>query len=405
MVALSDRGSAAVRSALLSTLETTQAGRPRAFERLGGRSLIAWQVDLARDLGCQRIICLAERVTEALGDLRHQVEAEGLDFHLVRGPLPLVSLLSADQELAVFADGLVADRERLASAFNDNRGVLALPVEEGLAAGFERIDADYAWGGVLVARARIVEQLAEMPPDSDTISLLLRLALQAGTPLIPLQAEVVQNGEWLLVTERAALVQREEALLDRSIESELSLAPGIAASSRVARRLAPDGLERGPAFAMATGYLGLIGALTLAQFSMPVAGLAVFALAAFALGIGAALDRLKARLRGIGKSAGRADWRRLAVDGVLGTLLAMPLEQGNLPERFFLPVMLLALLRLAETLVPERWRASWQDRILLAAVLLPAAWFGVLDQALAVFCLLTVSSCLFFRGKIEITRA
>lgn len=394
-----------MRSALLSTLETTQAGRPRAFERLGGRPLIAWQVDLARDLGCQRIICLAERETEALGDLREQVEAEGLDFQLVRGPLPLVSLLSADQELAVFADGLVADRERLASAFNGNRGVLALPAEEGLAAGFERIDADHAWAGVLAARARIVEQLAEMPPDSDTISVLLRLALQAGTPLIPLQAEVVHNGEWLLVTERAALAQREEALLDRSVESEMWLAPGIAASSRVARRLAPDALERGPAFAFATGCLGLVGALALAQFSMPVAGLMVFALAAFALGIGAALDRLKARLRGIGKSAGRTDWRQLAVDGVLATLLAMPLEQGNLPERFFLPVMLLALLRLAETLAPERWRASWQDRILLGALLLPAAWFGVLDQALAVFCLLTVGSCLFFRGKIEITRA
>jgi len=394
-----------VRSALLSTLELTQAGRPRAFERLGGRSLIAWQVDMARDLGCTRIICLAQRDSEPLQDLHESVESAGLEFQLVRGPLPLARLLSADQELVVIADGLVIDRERLAATIGEQRGVAALPAEEGLAAGFERIDADHAWGGVLVTRARIAEQLADMPPDCDTISVLLRLALQAGARLVNVSAEALDSGEWLLVRDRAVLAMREEALLDRSVESAAWSAPGTALSRRIARALAPDALDRGPATALGLGALGLLGAVVLAQLGLSLAGLTSFIVGAFTLKLGEALGRLKARLRGIGPGTRRADLLRNILDFSLVMALSLPFELDSLPQRMFLPLMFVGLLRLGESLAPEKWRAAWGDRLLAASILLPAAWFGVLDQAVAGLSLLALGLCLFFRRESKITRA
>lgn len=393
-----------MRSALLSTLELTPEGKPRAFEQLGGRSLIAWQVDMAIELGCSRIICLAERDSGPIQDLRAAVEREGLQFQLISGPLALVGLLSADQELAVIADGLVVDRERLSLVMGERRGVVALPAEEGIAAGFERIDAEYAWGGVLVARARIAEQLAEMPADSDTISLLLRLALQSGVSLVRVSADALESGEWLLVRDRSELTKREEILLDRSLESAAWNAPGTALSLRAARALAPDAFRRGPVVASTIGGMGLTGAIGVAQIATPFAALLIFAASVLAVNLGLALANLKARLHGIGRVSRRRGILGYVVDMAFVAVLALPIDAQALPQRIFLALVFVGLLRLGESLASERWQASWRDRILIVLLLLPAAWFGVLDQALGGLCVAILATCLFSSRKLKITQ-
>lgn len=394
-----------MRSALLSTLELTSEGGPRAFEQLGGRSLIAWQVDMARELGCTRIICLAESNIGPIKELRDSVEGEGLQFQLISGPLALVGLLSADQELVVIADGLVIDRERLSVTLGERRGVVALPAEEGIAAGFERIDAEHAWGGVLVARARIAEQLAEMPPDSDTISLLLRLALQSGATLVPVSVDALESGEWLLVRDASELAKREEILLDRSLDSAVWSAPGTALSIRAARALAPDAIVRGPLFASIIGGLGLAGAIGVAQAGMAFAALLVFAASVFAFNLGRALASLKARLHGIGRASRRSGMLGYVLDLAFVALLSLPFEPQTLAQRIFLPIVFVGLLRLGESLASQRWQATWHDRILIAALLLPAAWFGVMDEALGGMCVAILVTCLFSSHKLKITQA
>lgn len=394
-----------MRTALLSTLELTQGGRPRAFQRLGGRFLLSWQVDLARDLGCSRIVCLADGESEQLDEVREQVEGFGLDFQMVRGPLPLVGLLTADQELVVIADGLVADRELVRELMGQGRGVVALPDDVGIEAGFERIDASHAWGGIIVTRANIAQQLADMPPDSDTISLLLRLALQAGTRLIPLDEEALESGDWLLVRERAALAQREETLLDRSVEQVSWSAPGLALSRRLARALAPDGLERGGTIAMELGALGLVGAIASASYDYAFPAVASFLAGSFAFASGEALAGLKSRLRGTGGAASRARLLHNLLDLALLAVLTLPATAYNALERVFLPLMLIGLLRLAATLAPARGENAWRDRTSVAFVLLVSAWFGSLEQTMAALCVATLGFCLFFRRKSQITLA
>lgn len=394
-----------MRTALLSALELTQDGQPRALERLGGRSLLEWQVDLAQEMGCSRILCLCERDIDPLHDARRAAERQGLEFHLVPGPLQLVRQLTADHELLVMADGLVADRALLAERLGAERGILTLPDEAGIAAGFERIDADHAWGGVFVARAQIAERLAELPPDSDAVSALLRLALQSGTRLVPLSDEVLDSGDWLLVRDRQALSQREAALLDRSVERAFWRAPGIALGRRLARRLAPDWLERGPAAASALGATGLLGAIGFAASEMPLAALACYLFGGLALATRAALVSLRSRLRGMGAAPGRGRVADALVDLTLVVVLALPLQRIDAFERLFLPLMLLGLVRLAGMVAPAAWRALWSDRSLLALLLLGAAWLGVLDQALALLSLVTLAYCLYLRKDSQITQA
>ena len=198
---------------------------------------------------------------------------------------------------------------------------------------------------------------------------------------------------------------REEALLDRSVESAAWSAPGTALSRRFARALAPDALDRGPATALGLGALGLLGAVVLAQLGLSLAGLTSFIVGAFTLKLGEALGRLKARLRGIGPGTRRADLLRNILDFSLVMALSLPFELDSLPQRMFLPLMFVGLLRLGESLAPEKWRAAWGDRLLAASILLPAAWFGVLDQAVAGLSLLALGLCLFFRRESKITRA
>ena len=394
-----------MRTALLSTLELTEEGGPCAYEMLGGKPLIAWQIDLMSSLGCDRILCLAHPGDEKIQEIRSLAEESDLVFQSVSGPLPLVGLISVDQELLVMADGLVVDSEALPDNFGSKRSVLTLPDDVGIAAGFERIDSEHAWGGLLLARGSIAAQLADMPADSDTVSLLLRLALQSGAQLTPVNPEVLRGGEWLLARDSAALEGREKALLDRSVEKSNWSAPSIALGQRIARALAPDGLARGPLIASGIGTVTGLGALVLSYLDARAAALVTLGIGAFALFTGISLANLKARLFGASMHMNRRIRVKLLIDAGLVAVLALPFSLAEAPIALFLPVLFVFALRLVERLAPGRLSNSFGDRAVIALLLAVPAWFGMLEQTLAGLSLLTLASCLYFQRNSKITRA
>ena len=396
-------GSEVLRTALLSAVERSEDGTPRAFLELGGRTILVWQADLAISLGCERIVCLAQGPTPELLELQQELEEKGLSFQLIRGSLQLVSLLSADQDILVMADGLVFDRELAHAAIGDKRGIAALPAEEGIAAGFERIDANRAWAGLLVARANIVERLADMPPDVDTISLILRLALQAGVPVVLCDKQHLDSGNVLIGNGQDALKVREKSLLDVSSETAPWSAPGIAVSHRLARRLAPDGLARGPLVAAGISLASGAASIALAAADYVPAAVAIFAAAAFSAETGIALTRLRARLFSR-QDPNRVPKISLLLDIVMAIVLTLPATLPMVPERAFLPVLLLGLLRLANRQLPSGFKELAADRTLLAILLAASAWFGVLPQAMAILSLAVLGSLLFRPGSLQITR-
>ena len=395
--------SANLRIALISSVERTPEGDLRAFQRIGGRTVIAWQVDLARELGCERIVCLSEGASPELIDLQRESEASGLRFNMIRGPLHLVGLVSADHDIVAIADGLVLERSLASVELADKRGILALPAEDGIAAGFERIDAEYAWAGLFVARANIAAQLADLPPDSDTMSVLLRLALQAGTRRVPVGKERLDSGELLLAMDRSELVRREKALLDHGGPSVPWSAPGKKAANWLARRFAPEGLARGPAIAGVSASVLGIGAVALSWVDQAFYGLLALSAGAIALGMGQCMSGMKARLLG---QPEKAKLRRISNSllDILGVcVLILPSLPFMLPRRAFLPLVLIGLLHLASRSGSARWKAMWNDRVLLFVTLAPAAWFGFLTQAMAVIVLAALVYCLISGRKSPIT--
>ncbi len=392
-----------LRIALLSSVERTPEGELRAFQRIGGRSVIAWQVDLVRELGCERIVCLSEGPSPELIGLQREVEASGLKFNLIRGSLHLVGLVTADQDIVVIADGLVVERALACGMLKDGRGILALPAEAGIAAGFERIDAEHAWAGVLIARANIVSQLADLPPDSDTVSLLLRLALQAGTRRIPIEKERLDGGELLLAIDRSELDRRETALLEGSARRSHWTAPGQFAANLLARRLAPDGLARGPVIAGASAVLMMLGATVLSGMDHAFSAVCTMIAGTFALATGRTMAAMKVRLLGREENP-RFVWLAGVLRDILaGAALTLPSLPFMLPRRAFLPLVMIGLLYLAARTGAERWRAMWEDRTLLFLLLAPAAWFGSLTQAMAVLTIAALTYCLVSGRNSSIT--
>lgn len=370
---------------------------------MGGRAVIEWQVDLARDFGCERIICLCQGSSPELIDLQNDVEASGLQFNLISGPLHLVGLASADQDIVVFADGLVIDRELALGLLGDRRGMLALPAEAGIAAGFERIDAEHAWAGLFASRANIVEQLADLPPDGDTISLLLRLALQAGTRRIPVEEERLDRYEILLANDKSQLDRRERSLLDGGGQTVPWSAPGQILAHLLSRRLAPDGLARGPAIATGAAALFGLGAVVLSGFDHSFAALCALILGGFSLAVGNAMRGLKARLLGRVESPRVPFIANILQDVLAIAALTLPSLPFMLPKRVFLPLVLFGLIHLAARAGSSRWKGLWADRTVLFLVLAPAAWFGSLTQAIALIILAALVYCLFSQRNIAIT--
>lgn len=393
-----------MRTVLLSTIELTDQGETRAYLQLGGRKLIDWQLDLARDFGCQRVICIANGPSSELDGFRARVEQLGMEFHAIGGPLQLVGLVSADQDLLVLGDGVVIDREFLAESFPDRRGVAVVPASVGIDVGFERVDAENAWGGIFIARAQIAEQLAEMPADSDTISLLLRMALQAGTKLVPIDAERLEDGTLLLASTGQIIQSREKTLLDRSSQSKSWLGPGNAIAQLVARHMAKNWIARGPILSLVLTIAAFGAATVLILLLQQYWALVVLLFASLAGSFCLALFNLKAKLLGTERP------KYLVLLFIYLTDISVIMSQvypftPNWKQRLFVIVVLLASWRLAELVSFEKLQPFWQDRSILLSLLIAAALLGIVPLLTQILTLVALAFCLIVVGKDKITQA
>ncbi len=394
-----------MRIGLLSTLANVADGRPRALVPLGGRPLIAWQMDLAKALGCDKLLCLAEGGDDTSTEVENQAELAGLPLEFLGGPRHLPSKITADQDLVVIADGLVMDPELAREHFLDRRGVAAVADYPGVEKGFERIDPELAWAGLLVARGSIGEQLSDMPADGDTVSLLLRMALQSGARVVRLDELHLSTGEILLARAPSDLADREKSLLDNSAAkvSWAGLCEKLA--SRFARALSPEYLPRGPELAIGLGALMLVAALVSSWCGMLALALAVLAIGGFGISVSQALRHLRTRLHGGLLNRKLSMSINALVDAaIIGTLAIAGFSQSWI-DAVFEPILLVGLWRLAARLAPAPMRPFWRDRTSLAIILLMIASFGALPAALPFMILFLLFFALISEGYARLTQA
>lgn len=386
-----------MRIALLSTLDGSPEVRsPRpAFASFAGAMVVERQLDLAVKLGCDRVVCLVDAIEREVVELQNRAESAGVKFRAIRHPSRLLGMVTAEDEILVIAPGILPDDEAAIEAL-EKRAVLAFPADLAVPLGFERIDLELAWSGIMLVRGELIARLGQLPDDIDVPSAVMRIALQGGSRLIALDRALLAEGNWHLNADRQALDEREKRWIDSQRKAISFRGPGLAIAERAGARLARDvvGQSAQPVPTAAAGISAVAG-LGAGAFGFPAIGLVLTALAALFGHMGGVVERV-AQLgrpeRRPNKVLRALDW---LIDPILVVLLvlAAPEDLGLL--RGFVPIMLIGLLRLSERHASRKWRETYADRILLCFLLSPAAFAGFSTEMAAALALLVLLSRFF----------
>ncbi len=404
-----------MRVALLSTIESLSdtGGDPAAFLPIAGRTIVQHQLECALALGCERIACHAIGLPQELVALQHVAEDAGAQFHVINGNRSLSGLVRAADELLVFADSLLADQSLAAKLIGDHPCVLALPADEGVAAGYERIDRDHAWAGLFLVRGSAVERLADLSADADPVPSLLRIALQSGTTIKMMPKNTLAGHEWGLVHSPEDAAAMEASWLDRFTKVAPVYAPALTLSDRLAVRLAsrPEGAPVGSRGMMvgAAGLAMLAGAA--GWYLGPVAGFALLSVSGIAARIGKTLCSVEA----IGRSVinAPAAKKRVYWGGALDLISDLALvgiswlaSPGF--ERISVLVAILSLIlicRLAEKLPLRGWKILLADRPLMLILLASGTFYGELVMTIQVLSLISLAAIVLDTMRSGLTRA
>ena len=385
-----------MRAALISIADTPSP--------VAGKSLARRQLDFAFALGCERVIALGNGAAPEAIALRHATEARGARFHSIGDAHGLLGAVAAADELLVLAPGLLPEDPRALEALERGTAVLVLPAGPGVAAGFERIDLERAWGGALVIGGRLVERLSDLPADSDATAALLRIALQARVAEKRLPEQALAEGAWAILAEGEDAALRQQGWLKRNLPA----LAGFGAAGPLARvaleRLAIPLLGQPRALAGLWGGLALAlgGAVGAAAYGWPAAGFVLVAL-------GALVAEFTAGLRHLRDAPFAPPARRLAllvpclVDAALTACAVLAID-GSWLHRLFPPLALLGALHASR---PGQWpgfAAALGDRALLALAFALAAALDLAEPAVMLAALLIVAlDAAVFRSRSRIT--
>ncbi len=381
-----------MRTALLSSLELSEGGPPRALLRLGGRSILAWQVALVRSLGCKRILCLCNPELPEIVQIQKDIEAGGGEFHGVRNPIQVGSLVRRGDQLVVIADGILIDPMFAQSDLHTRNPLTPTiytvasdhPAASGHEEVFERIDASRLWAGLMVVEGDAAGRLKDGPHDGSAISLLLRIALQSGTKTTPLAPDVFDRGEWLLVDREETAARREDDLIRQASPRDRWVAPMRMLAGFMARGVATRTFDLKPAFAASAAIIAVAIAIALAFWDFSVLSLSVAALGTFVAEVASASRILRQRVLGVTNYANRIDYFSGMID-ILVIMVLLFLLHSTQPAVMALPVFSWGLARLASVRSGPRLAPFWNDRTVHLAVFAICAAYGLLEEALAAF--------------------
>lgn len=356
------------------------------FLRVGGALVARHQVALAVAAGCGRIIVVARRFSPEFTQLQHDAEQAGASFHLVPGAAGLSGLITAADEVLVLAEGLLPTPGDALPLIAGPPAVFVQPADEGVVAGFERIDLSLAWAGMMMIPGRLIDRLTDLAPDIDPIGALLRIALQAGIAVRTIPETVRIGGRWLLIRNEADAQLAEERWMVRHTAGG-PRTPGPALTRFIVRKFGATMLHESGSGTVGLGLalLLLILALAVGWSGQLTAAFLLSGVAQVLLGAGTLLTSL--RRDALGQAPGLA-WAEAALnagfDLVLAILLlmALPILPGQTQaERAFPPVMLIGLLRLLPQLLVGAWLPWLEDRLVLVAIFALLAAAGVLGAS------------------------
>lgn len=381
-----------MRIALLSAQYRGSDGELVAGYTLAGRSLLEWQTDLAIHLGCERIMCLADFASPEILQAQQFAERRKLEFHAVKGALQLTALIANGHEIVLIQDGLWLNKQHWLEELGSGQTIASLAHAAGdnLARGFERIDRERLWAGFAIIPSRLVGKLADFPADSDCMSMLLRLALQARIPVKEIENEHLIALRWQLLAQAADRVEIEQGLLQSRNGRSGLIGPGNVLASAIARHALRSKTGIGQGMIAATAGLCLLASLALAWWGLPVLGLAMAALGSFGVSLHHEAREFSIQILGEARSMldqGLGMLRDVLVCAGL-SITAIEWDQA------FLPLFVIGLLALAERLDHTAVGQFWRDRPFHLLILTAASLLGQLQLGLIVLGLVTLGALL-----------
>lgn len=396
-----------LRVAVLSLIEAAGAepGALRGYLPIGGRSILRHQIGLALSLGCKRIIVVAEGISGELVALQHISEAGGAQFHVIATARALVPLLQPEDDVFVLGDGLLAMPDAFRELFDAGPVVLTLPVETALPLGFERLDINNAFAAAMRFPGRIAASLADLPPEWNAQSALLRLAIQARVPQRAAPASLLDDGRWSIVRseDEAHGAERRWLRLHTEMPSGGSSSPGESLAMAIVRRFGPAMLHAGtrPAIVgLAAGLVGLLGG-GLGWLGSYTAGFVL-------LGVSWLIERAANLLGQVERDSLLASGlaRRgvvlfhLLIDAGFIVLMTWRSDLPSSPAmpwgaEAFAPILLVCAFRLAPLVLPSsRWSRWIEDRMLSGLGLALASLFLPFDSAIGLAVLALILGCI-----------
>ncbi len=356
-----------------------------------GRRTALRQLEFARAAGCEAAIGLGDGTGAMAIELRHVAEAGGMKFRTMTNTHNLLGAVGTGDELLVLAPGLLPESAEVLELVQGRHSVVLLPADEGVAAGFERIDANHAWAGVLLMPGRLVERLAQLPRECDAAPSLLRIALQAGIDLRLLAPATLTAGSWIMAHPSLASAV-EAAMLDRRMSAASGGGPSRSFARGVLRRFAPSMLRRKAASAALNAVTGIIGigACVGAAYGHPALALVAVALCALLAEIAIGFERLgHSPLTAIAKPDRFSELARWFVDAVLLVCVALAIP-ADWHRQAFPPLILLLALHVRPDNQRRGAGAVLGDRAVLAIVLACAALVGYAEYAAMLLAVLTL---------------
>ncbi len=396
-----------LRVAVLSLIEAAGAepGALRGYLPIGGRSILRHQIGFALSLGCKRIVVMAEGISGELVALQHVSEAGGAQFHVIATARALVPLLQPEDDVFVLGDGLLAMPEVLREMLETGPVLLTLPVETGLPLGFERIDINNAFAAAMRFPGRVAAALADLPPEWNVQSALVRLAVQARINHRAVPASLLDDGRWSVVRneDEAQLAERRWLRLHTSVAGQRVGSPGEMLAMTMVRRFGPAMLHAGtrPALiGLAAGLIGLLGG-GLGWLGSFAAGFALLGLAWLVEQVGSLLGQVERdSLLASGLARRSVAVFHLLIDAGFVVLAAW---RSGLPSgpampwgaTVFTPLLLVCVARMVPLALPgKRWSHWLEDRLLVGIALAATSAFLPFDATIGLAVIALVSACL-----------
>ena len=376
----------------------------RGYLTIGGRSLARHQLGLALALGCTRIVVVTEALTGEVIALQHAAEGAGARFHVITSAHALLPLVTAEDELFVLGDGLLMQPEVALPQLEAGLGVLALPVEAGVAAGFERIDINHAFAGAMRLPGRVVAGLGDLPTEWNPQAALLRLAVQGRVPLRLLPGAVLDDMRWTLVRNEDEAHAVEPVWLRLHTASSHVRSPGEWVAATGVHLAGPAMLHAGtrPWVVALGGGVALLLALGSGWFGWRTPGFALLAFGWTLARVARLMSDIERRaLLETGYRAPTGFWFEWLIDGCFVTLAAWRSDIAHVAGvpiglAWFAPFALMLLLHYLPRVAPLGRMTWWlRDRLVagialvVASAVLPfdlclhAAVIGLLVWALA----------------------